>query len=489
MKLSLLLLFLSIACGLSAVSIDVQLLDRFAEEALKQTGAPGAAVAVVMEDRIVLLKGYGVREVGKADPVNEQTLFQLASVTKTFTGGLVGTLVDQKLLGWDREVMRTFPTFVLSDIYATRYCNPKDLLAHRSGLPAFRGDLLGKLGYTDEEVVKRIREIPLNGSFREQAQYSNVGFFLAGELCSQAAKKPFTDLLVQNLFTPLGMKRTGFSALLQDANTASAHAKLQGKIQVIPLDAKDTFIADGGIVSCVQDVAQWVRMFLNDGKLNDKTILSKETVEEIFTPAMVAKASFSEAPPINHSPSFSYSLGWENYQYRDQPVIEKGGALDGVRTVITLLPELKCGIVVFCNLNLSLYPEKVRAKFLELAAGPSTFDLQAEIDAQADAISNLVSEPKIPENAIPIAHPLEAFTGRFNSPIYGKISIEKTGDHLTLFAGPAGFQGTLTHYSNDTFLLSWPLVNFGFQEVTFTFGPEGQAKSVATETLGVFEIH
>lgn len=487
MKLLCTIAFLGIACSLFAAPIDVEKLDLFAKEALKLTEVPGAAVAVIQDDKIILLKGYGVRELGKQAPVDENTLFQLASVTKTFTGGLVGTLVDQKILGWEREVMRNFPSFTLSDIYATRYCNPKDLLAHRSGLPAFRGDLLGKLGYTDEEVVKRIREIPFNGSFRQQAQYSNVAFFLAGELCAQAAKKPYTDLLTQNLFAPLGMKRTGFSALLQDANTSSAHAKLHGQVQVIPQDAKDTFIADGGVVSCVKDVAQWVRMLLNEGSLDSRQILTKETVKEIFAPAMVATASFSEAPPINHSPYFSYSLGWENYQYKDQAVIEKGGALDGVRTVITLLPELKCGIIILCNLNLTLYPEKVRAQFLELAAGKSESDLQAEIDAQAEAISTMVSEPKLPEHPIPISHPLDAFTGRFTSPIYGKITIEKTGDHLTLFAGPAGFQGTLTPYSNDTFLLSWPLVNFGFQEITFTFSPEGQASSISTETLGVFQ--
>jgi CubicO group peptidase (beta-lactamase class C family) len=485
MKILLQLLLLMIASSL--YSLDIEQLDRFANEALKQTEVPGAAVAVIQDDKIVLLKGYGTRELGKEAPVDARTLFQLASVTKTFTGAAVGLLVDQKLLAWDQEVIRTFPTFSLSDIYATRYCNPKDLLAHRSGLPAFRGDLLGKLGYSDEEVVQRIREIPFDGSFREKAQYSNVAFFLAGELCAQAAKKPFTEILTSGFFNPMGMKRTGFSALLQDPNTASAHAQLQGKIQVIPHDSKDTFIADGGVVSCVEDAALWVRMLLNQGKLGNQQILSRETVKELFSPAMVASASFSEAPPINHSPYFSYSLGWENYQYKNQLVIEKGGALDGVRTVITLLPELNCGIVVFCNLNLSLYPEKVRTKFLELAVGKSDKDLQAEIDDQAKAISTMVSEPKRPENALPIAHPLEAFTGRFTSPIYGKITIEKTGDHLSLFAGPAGFQGTLTPYSNDTFLLSWPLVNFGFQEITFTFDPEGEASAITTETLGNFQ--
>lgn len=485
--MKILLQFLILTISFPLYSINIEELDRFAKEALKQTEVPGAAVAVIQDDQIILLKGYGIRELGKEALVNPQTLFQLASVTKTFTAGAVGLLVDQKLLSWNQEAMRTFPTFTLSDIYATRYCNPKDLLAHRSGLPAFRGDLLGKLGYSDEEVVQRIREIPFDGSFREKAQYSNVAFFLAGELCAQTAKMPFTDILKNGFFNPLGMKRTGFSALLQDPNTASAHAQLNGKIQVIPHDSKDTFIADGGVVSCVEDVAIWVRMLLNKGKWGNQQILTQETVKELFTPAMVAEASFSEAPPINHSPYFSYSLGWENYQYKDQLVIEKGGALDGVRTVITLLPELNCGIVVFCNLNLSLYPEKVRTKFLELAAGKSDKDLQAEIDAQSKAISTMVSQPKRPDNPLPIAHPLEAFTGRFKSPLYGKITIEKTGDHLSLFAGPAGFQGTLTPYSNDTFLLSWPLINFGFQEMTFTFNPHGEASTITTETLGSFQ--
>lgn len=481
------LTILFVSASLFSNPIPVDIIDRFAEEALKSEEVPGAAIALIQDDKIILLKGYGKRELGKDAKVDEKTLFQLASVTKTFTAGAVGLLIDQKKLDWDREVIKNFPAFTLSDIYATRYANPQDLLAHRSGLPAFTGDLLGKLGYSDEEVVKRISDIPFNGSFREKAQYSNVAFFLAGELIAQTAKKPYTEVLAQGFFKPLEMKRTGFSALLQDPNTASAHAKLHDKVQVIPHDSKDTFIADGGVVSCVEDVAAWIRMLLNEGKYQDKQILSKEAVAKIFQPAMVATPSFSEAPPISDSPYFAYSLGWENYQYKDQLVIEKGGALDGVRTVITLLPKLKCGIAVFCNLNLSLYPEKVRAKFLELAVGKSDKDIQAAIDLQSRSISAMVSQPKLPENPLPMAHPLEAFTGRFNSPIYGKIAIEKTGDHLSLYAGPSLFQGTLTPYGNDTFLLSWQLVNFGFQQITFTFDPDGQASSISTETLGIFQ--
>lgn len=478
-------LVLQLALPLTA-EISVADLDRFITETLTKDEVPGAAVALIQGDRILLLKGYGKREIGKPDPIDENTHFLLASVSKTFTSACVASLVDKKLLDWDREVIQDFPTFVLSDIYATRYSTPRDLLAHRTGLPSFSGDLLGMLGYSDSETVRRFQFIPFNGSFRQKAQYSNVGFFLAGELCSQVAKKSFRELVTDTFFAPMNMSRSGFNTLLKEPNTAAAHAWFGHEIRVIPHGGDDNFYAAGGVVSCAKDIASWVQMFLNEGSFKGKTILSNEAITELFRPAMVATPSFSESPPIPQSPFFAFSLGWDNYEYKGQRVIEKGGALDGTRTVITLLPDLKLGIAVFCNLNLSLFPEKVRTEFLELAVGKSKENFQALIDKDTETIKNLVTAPKPPENAIPLPRPLKSYTGTFESPIYGTFKIEQNGEDLTVLAGPKPFKGRLSHYSNDTFLLSWPVVNMGHQEVTFTFGPKGEVTTISTETLGVF---
>lgn len=472
---------------LSAADFPVDQLDSFIQEVLKKEEIPGAAVALVQGDKILLIKGYGKRQLDREAPVNQDTLFLLASVSKTFTSAAVARLVDKQILGWDKEVIRDFPQFVLSDIYATRYTTPKDLLAHRTGLPAFTGDLLGKLGYSNEEVVQRAQYIPFKGSFREHAQYSNIGYFLAGELCAHASKKSFVDFVTEELFQQLEMNRTSFSSPITDPNHAKAYARIDGVIRMIPIDAPHAFPADGGVISTIKDIANWMQMFLNKGTFKGRTILSKESIEELFFPAITSKPSFSEAAPIQQSPYYAFSLGWDNYQYKAQRVIEKGGALDGVRTVITLLPDLNYGIAIFCNLNLCLFPEKVRAEFLELAVGRSDENIQAKIDEQSKVVSTLVSPPKPPEVVIPLTKPLESYVGKFENDLYGQFTIEEKGERLTLIAGPAAYEGTLVHYSNETFLLSWPLVDMGYQEITFTFDLKGEASQISTETLGTFK--
>lgn len=153
-------------------------LDAFIRKARSEYNVPGVAVAVLHEDKVVLLKGYGVRRIGDSAPVDENTIFQLASNTKSFTAAALGTQVDAGKISWDDTVVRPLPGFALKDPYPSYYTTIRDLLAHRTGVPSFRGDLLGNLGYSRDEILSRVRFIEPIHSFREQAAYSNIGFFL-----------------------------------------------------------------------------------------------------------------------------------------------------------------------------------------------------------------------------------------------------------------------------------------------------------------------
>lgn len=471
-------------------STSIEEFDTWIENERIKSQVPGLSVAIVKGDQVLLLKGYGVRSIDTSEPVDANTHFQLASVSKTFTAGTLALLVDQEELEWDKPLSEIYPEIVLNDYYATRYVTVKDLLAHRTGLPAFRGDLLGVIGYPPSKILHKIRYLEPETSFREKALYSNVGFFLAGELAAFLFKKPWTEVCEEKLLKPLQMSRSGFYEKMEEENSSACHALIEGKVKRIPCDPSYLFASAGGVVSTANDMSYWLQMLLKKGTFAGKQILTSKNAKELFTPAMVSKVDFSESAPIDEQSGFSYSLGFNVYHYLGQTVVEKGGALDGIRSVITMIPEMELGIVVLANLNLTLLPERIRAKFLEIYVGKSSNNSEKALDEQQAFIENLFKKPEKPKGALPLNRPYTAFTGLYESPLYGKFSIEDADGNLKLFAGPGGYPGTLEHFGNDSFLLSWPTINAGYQIITFTFDPEGTPLTITTETLGNFKaIH
>src|SRR5436305_7301190 len=209
-------------------------LDSFITRTLQQYQVPGAAVAVVRDGKVVLVKGYGVRNVTKPGAVDENTIFQLASVTKTLTAAAAATVVDEGKLDWDKPIFNYLPEFVGYDSYMTRWLTERDLLAQRTGWPAFTGDQLDSFGYDRPEILRRLRFFKPRYSLREVAQYSNPGFFVAGEVAARASKQSWNDLVKKRLFLPLGMKRSGTVVKdLKDNNLSAAHALIDGKMQVV----------------------------------------------------------------------------------------------------------------------------------------------------------------------------------------------------------------------------------------------------------------
>src|SRR5258708_31446963 len=156
---------------------------------------------------------------------------------------------------------------------------------------------------------------------------------------------------------------------LKNANATAAHARVDGKEVVVEPTKLDTTGAAGSATSTAADMSKLMLMFLNKGAHNGKQILRPETVEEIFKRSMVSKNDFSDLPPISDKTGFYYGLCVGSYDYAGHQIIEKGGALAGVRTSLLLVPDKNAGIVVLANLNLTAFPEAVRADFLNQLLG------------------------------------------------------------------------------------------------------------------------
>ncbi len=285
------------------------------------------------------------------------------------------------------------------------------------------------------------------------------------------------------------MNNTGFAELLdKNKNIALPHALLDGKTAQIDWDRSIAFAAAGGVFSTAEDMARWLLLHLNEGTVDGVKVLSPETVKEMHAPSMVNHVSFTDLPPINENSGLTYGLGWDNFFYQGKTIVEKTGALDGTRSLVTLIPEQKTGIVVLANLNLTVFPELVRAKFLESLLGKEERNLEEEFKQAQAMVDKVIAIPDKPKNVVPLSQPLKAYAGTFSNPLYGNVKIEQQDGKLTFAPGKGDYIGTLSHWSSDTFLLTWPSIDAGNQFATFTFGPEGKAASVQTETLGTFKL-
>lgn len=456
--------------------------DSFIHEALARYEVPGAAVAIVQDGSVLLTRGYGVRDVNGDELVDADTVFQLASVTKPITAFVLGTLVDEGLIGWDTPVIDVLPELVLQDMYATRFVSLRDLLAHRSGL-IFEG-ALNRLGYDRTELLWRLRFLPPGRSFRGVAQYSNLGYLIAGEVAARLTGTTWEAAVVDRLFRPLGMSRSlpVSNDPPADGNVSAHHGVIDGELQVVPFDDPDVDGAAAAAVSTATDLALWMQMLLDGGEGHGRRLVTEETVTEMFAPAMVAGISFPETPPIDASAGFS----WGTYHYHGSQVVEKGG-MAGVRSVVCMVPAMKAGIAVVANRNLTFLPEAIRAFALEQWLGAADFDMQADIASRTAFLEDLFAAPPMPVDSVRPSIPLEQFAGTYGHSFYGTAEVVVDGVNLRLELGPAHWPAALRHLSRETSLVDSGTVTSVADPATFVIGPDGFAIGFSCEKLGRFD--
>lgn len=451
------------------------------EDLRREYSVPGAAVALVREGQVTFLQGFGTRRAGRDLPVDPDTIFALASVTKTFTAATLATLVQEGRVEWDRPARDYLPELELAEPFPTARVTLRDFLCHRSGLPAFQGDLFDSLGYARAEVVRRIRHMPLSAGFRDQAAYNNVGYFLAGEAGARVEGLRWEDQVTRRVLQPLGMTRTGFfnDPITEAANVAYPHLLVDGQLTAADrYDPQGVLGPAGEMSSSARDLATYALM-----QLGRKGLLKPETLAEMHRPAMVEEPTFSEGPPIDEHSGFAYSLGWANYHYNGCEILEKTGARYGVRSIITLVPSRQLGIVVLCNLNTTFFPEAVRARWLEEHLGKAATDLGPAFAAKRALVDKMMSPlgKPVPGPKAPLSRPLESYVGTYTNALYGQLSVSRWGDGLAWSLGSAGYGAALLPSGYNSFWMTFPAGRLSLpDEVTFQVGPDGKATAVET---------
>src|SRR5215475_3225441 len=244
-------------------------LDAYVARALKEFEVPGLAVAIVKDGKVAITKGYGVRKLGEPAPVDEQTLFGVASNTKAFTAAALAILVDEGKISWDDPVTKHLPGFQLYDPYVTREMTIRDLLTHRSGLGLGAGDLMffPTTDLSPDEIVRRVRFIKPATSFRSAYAYDNLLYLVAGQIIPAVTGKGWDEYIKDQIFTPLGMTNsfTTTDGLKAASDAATPHSKLSGKLETLPPEFVDNVAPAGAISSCVADLAKWMNLQLAGG--------------------------------------------------------------------------------------------------------------------------------------------------------------------------------------------------------------------------------
>ncbi|MEU5770340.1 serine hydrolase [Streptomyces asoensis] len=468
------------------VETAVSRLDDVVRDAMNRTGVPGVAVGVVYDDKVVYLKGFGVRKAGTKDRVGADTVFQLASVSKPLASTVVAAAVGDKTVGWDDPVVKYTPGFALKDPWVSRHVTLADLFSHRSGLPDHAGDLLEDLGYDRSYILDHLRHEPL-APFRAHYAYTNFGLTEAAVATARAAGTSWEKLSADKVYRPLGMdsSSSSFADYEKAGDKADLHVRTGGTWRAAYVRDPDAQSPAGGASSTVRDMTKWLRLQLGDGKFEGRQVVDADALEQTRVPHMVSE------PP--HSPAGRtgfYGLGW-NVSYDDQGRLKlghSGGFALGAATTVALLPSEKLGIVVLTNGEPIGVPEAISATFLDTAqTGGPTVDwlkfLGPLFQQTLQGERSPVDYTKPPASPAP-AKANSAYTGTYANEYYGPMTVSAQGNELTMQLGPEKQRFVLTHYDGDTFSYrTTGEMAVGLSGVTFTVGSGGRADRVRVENL------
>lgn len=469
------------------VSAAVSQLDGVVRDAMTRTGVPGVAVAVVHQDKVVYAKGFGVREVGKPDTVDPNTVFQLASVSKPLSSTVIAAVVGQKTVAWDDPIQKYDPGFALADPWVSRHVTVADMFSHRSGLPDHAGDLLEDLGYQRDYILQHLRDEPL-APFRAGYAYTNFGLTEAAVAVAKAKGMAWEDLAADMLYKPLGMNSTSYRRADYDAESDKAvpHVEVDGKWQPGVTQDADLQSPAGGVSSTVNDMTRWMRLQLGNGTFEGKQLVDAASLDQTRVPHSVAMPPSGPAGQVGF-----YGLGWNvNYDTHGRLRLNHSGGFDlGAATTVTLLPSEQLGIVVLTNGQPVGVPEAVAADFFDLAQdGKESVDWLGFFGRAFAAMATSAASPtdyaKPPSNATP-AKPDSAYTGTYANGHHGPLTVTTgTGGGLVMSLGPDHLQFPLQHYTADTFSYRTRGESaVGLSGVTFSVGASGPASKVVLENL------
>jgi CubicO group peptidase (beta-lactamase class C family) len=452
--------------------------DAYVTKAMADGRVPGLALAIVRNDSVIYVKGYGVKKLGTTDNVDENTLFEIGSTTKTFTSTLVGIMQTDGKLRFDDKISTHLPDFRMYDAYASAEVTIRDALSHRSGLA--RGELmwLGS-GLSRAEIMRRLRFQPPASSFRSAYAYNNPMIMVAGEVAAKAGGSTWEDLIQQRIFNPLGMARS--QAVIRDfsrvANVATPHADGPSGAYAQEHEVLDNIAPAGSINSTARDMAQWVRFQLGDGTFNGTRVISTAALREIHTAQMLMGGGGGRGGADVARPN-AYGLGFFVGDFRNNVYWNHGGNTVGMTAAMGMLPAEKIGAVVLGNLDHTNVPGAVLRYVLERHLKVPVQDVAQSgrgggraggaAGGRGNASARVSSTPALP---------LEAYVGTYADSLFGEVTVTVQDGKLKAVRG--GLNGPMESVNRDNFAWSTGITVVPTLAVEFLIGRDGRANALS----------
>ena len=488
------LLFAFIVASRAAAQVaPLEGFDDYVNKAIKDWEVPGIAIAIVKDDKIVLAKGYGVRELGKAAPVDERTIFAIGSSSKAFTATALAMLVDEGKIKWDDPVTKYLPGFELYDPYAAKEMTVRDLLCHRSGLA--RGDLMWYgSAYSREELLRRTRYLKPSWSFRSQFGYQNLMYLAAGQIIPAVTGQSWDDFIKERIFKQLDMSSssTSIKDLKSSDNTATPHAKIDDKIVTIPWRNIDNIAPAGAINSNVLEMTAWVRLQLNQGTFAGKRLLSSGAVSETQKSQMIIPYDPPWSLMFPEAHFLTYGMGWFLYDYRGRKVVDHGGNIDGMSALVAFIPEEKLGLVILTNLSGSDLRTALKYRIFDAFIGGEKKDWSAihqktmkGFEEQGKAAEKKRIDERVKETKPSLT--LDKYAGTYSDEMYGELKVAQDESGKLVIRYGQAFIGDLEHWHFDTFQATWRDRGLGKALVTFALNASGKVESVNIQNLTDFK--
>ena len=461
-------------------------LDAYVSRSMTAFEVPGLSIAIVKDGKVILSKGYGVRKMGEAAPVDENSLFGIGSNTKAFTSAALATLVDQGKISWDDPVFERLPGFRMYDPYVSREMTIRDMLTHRSGMGLGEGDLLiwPHTTFTREEIIYKLRFMKPASSFRSRYAYDNLMYIAAGQIIPAVTGKSWEDYIRERILQPLGMSATNLStaAFKPGGNFAYPHSKVDGKLQSIEFHNLDNAAPAGSINSSAADMAKWLQLQLAHGKFSggEARLFSEKQSQEMWSAQTILPIGDlpDSLQPLRENFA-AYGLGWDLRDYHGRKLVGHTGGVDGFVSRVMLIPEENLGVVILTNAEQGGAFDSILLNILDHYLAVSATDWIAAFKkagdqerAQAAEITKKQQGNRDANSKPSLA--LQKYAGIYSDPWYGTVSItsESAGLVLRLDHTPHS-EADLLHWQYDTFKAHWRDRTIEDAFVTFALKPDG----------------
>ena len=465
--LSCLLVLLSVTIAAQAQPMNAIAIDSLVTRTLRAFEVPGIAVCIIKDGKVIHSKGYGVRSLDTRQPMDENTLFGIASNSKAFTTAALGMLVDEGKLNWDDKVRKYIPEFKLFDPYVTEEFTVRDLLCHRSGLGLGAGDLMffpDSSNFTIPDILHNLQFLKPVTSFRSQFAYDNNLYIVAGEVVARASGMSWEDFIENRILRPLGMTHSAasYDRLHDSSDVIDGHARVEGKVRVIARSRSKVDHAAGGIYSSIADLSKWVLLHLAGGKYGDnRQLFSSDVLRERWSPQTI----LSVGGPGPYNTHFAaYALGFFVSDIKGYKQMSHTGGLEGMVTQITMIPELQLGIIVLTNQEegaaFTAITNQIKDRYLGITGTDRVTEYAArrkvQLNEEKKLTDSIWKEVALFQSRQTGSVDLSKYTGTYRDSWLGDIVISvKNGKPWFDSKRSPKLTGELLPYKGNSFIVKW----------------------------------